>query len=70
MVQPYGLRAVKGVHSLGCASCGGEIWWIGTVVGVEPGFLVVECREWIAKMTSPPCGLRASPHEWLVVERK
>jgi hypothetical protein len=41
MVQPDGLRAVKGVHSLGCAGCGEESWWIGTVVGVEPRFWVV-----------------------------
>jgi len=34
MVQPSGMRAVKGVHSLGCAGCGEESWWIGIVVGV------------------------------------
>jgi hypothetical protein len=28
----------EGVHSLGCASCGEETWWIGTVVGVKLGF--------------------------------
>jgi hypothetical protein len=26
-----------------------ESWWIGIVVGVQPGFWVVKCGEWIAR---------------------
>jgi hypothetical protein len=32
-----------------CRLWGRESWWIGTVVGVEPGFGVVVCGEWIAR---------------------
>jgi hypothetical protein len=44
-------------------------WWIGTVVGVEPGFGVVECGEWTTKRARSPCGLIASARGWLVVEK-
>jgi len=38
---------VKGAHFLGSVGCGEErVWWIGTIVGVEPRFWVVECGEW------------------------
>jgi hypothetical protein len=60
MVQSDGLRAMKGVHSLGCAGCGEESWWIITVVGVEPGFGIAECGECIARRVRSPCGLIAS----------
>jgi hypothetical protein len=54
---------VKGVHSSGCAGYGEESWWIGTIVGVEPGFWAIECGEWTTKRAKPPQG-------WPVVERK
>jgi len=58
-----------GSHSLGCASCGEESSWIGTVVGVEPRFCVAKCGEWTTKMVKPPHGLIVSARRWLVVER-
>jgi len=68
MVQPNGLRAVKGVHSLGCAGCGEDSWWIGTVVGVEPVFWVAKCGEWTPKRSKHPFGLIASTWGWPVVD--
>jgi hypothetical protein len=51
MVHLDGIRAVKGVHSLDCAGCGEDIWWIGNVVGVERGFWVAECAQWTIKIS-------------------
>jgi hypothetical protein len=31
-----------------CRLWGRESWWIGTVLGVELGFMVAMCGEWIA----------------------
>jgi hypothetical protein len=61
---------VNGLHSLGCAGCGEERWRVGTVVGVEPGFWVVECGVWIARRVRSLCGLIASAQGWPPIERK
>jgi hypothetical protein len=60
MVQPDGLRVVKGLHYLGCVGFWEESWWIGIVVGVEPEFWATQCGEWIAKRVRSSCGLIAS----------
>jgi hypothetical protein len=52
---------------LGCASCGEESWWIGTIVGVEPGFWDAKCGEWTTKRAKSPCGLIASARGWLLL---
>jgi len=70
MVQPDGLRSIKGVHSLGCVGCGEESWWIGIVVGVEHGFGATECGECTNIRDKSPCGLIALPQGWPTLERK
>jgi hypothetical protein len=60
MVHPEALLVENEVHSLGCAGCGEESWWIGTYFGVQPGFWVVDCEEWTTKRARPPCRLIAS----------
>jgi hypothetical protein len=59
-----------GSHFLGCACCGEESWWIGTIVGVEPRFWDVDGGEWIAKRDRSPYGLIALALGLIFVEIK
>jgi hypothetical protein len=70
MVHPDGMKAMKGVHSLGCAYCGEYSWWIGIVVGVKLGFGVGECGESTTRKDRSPFGLIASAQGWPTIERK